>query len=364
MKLKTSANPQSHSPETIERYSRSAIDATRAASARGLASLEVLQSLCLQALKDILDCKPDQAWMTIGTASRLLFCRAIVGDESLDIAADKDLDLRCRWSVFILEKVFSPHTCTSSTLVEGVDYPQSAPLPPPAAITGGGDQVPDLYNSDDAVTDFGIIAYRIQLISLWGDLAAWIHDIKSGKPESPWLPDSNHAKLSAKYFEFERHLPHKHLLRNLSFTKRSTDEILRQREYWVPWVTKQVLLHGIPAIINHPFIHLVALRRGSKGPQPPAFLQQTIDLTLFHSSWVFRLLKCCEEHGLEISDPLVGHIVAVLAVVPWLFQFALDEKVAQTASKNRVWCNGYLARASRLWPHISQKVKPISEELS
>uniref|UniRef100_A0A8H7KEM0 Zn(2)-C6 fungal-type domain-containing protein n=1 Tax=Bionectria ochroleuca TaxID=29856 RepID=A0A8H7KEM0_BIOOC len=337
----------------VEHYTMSAEAMTRILSVQGVARLEVIEALCLQTLTALAACKPNVAWMTIGIASRLVSCRALRSDENSN---DRDRSLRCRWSVFCLEKIFSPHMSIPTKYLDGLEYPSSAPLPPLLTSAGAGDKVAGLYDSDEAVTDLGINAYYIQMISVWGDVATWLHDIKLGNDEIPWRPESGHTKLSTRYFEFERQLPHMHLLRNVSFTTRTASEIFEQREYWTSWVLMQILFHAVPATINHPFIHLVAVRRSTKGPQSHAFLQQTVDLAIFHSAWVFRILQCSEGFGLEITSPLVGHLVAILAIVPCLFRFAIDEKVSNRAVKDLKWCQDYLARAALIWPHMSQKL--------
>lgn len=92
---------QGKETEAIEFYGRSAEETARSQAYKGVSSLEVVQSLCLLALKDIMGkliltcsirhaqlihtitaCKPDQAWMTIGTASRLEAMRSLSRDDS------------------------------------------------------------------------------------------------------------------------------------------------------------------------------------------------------------------------------------------------------------------------------------------
>ena len=59
--------------------------------------------------------------------------------------------------------------------------------------------------------------------------------------------------------------------------------------------------------------------------------------------------------------PLVGHLVAVVATIPWLFQRASDVKVAQKAKDDLDWCKSFLGRLSTTWPHIAQKVNFLPE---
>lgn len=134
-------------------------------------------------------------------------------------------------------------------------------------------------------------------------------------------------------------------------------EILEQQEYWRPWLIMQVVSHAVPAILNHPFLHLVAIRGKLSAPSSRLFLQQTVDLTLYHSGWVSRLVSICEDLLFEIYDPLIGHLIAATATIPWFFQFAGDHKVSKKAEEDFRKCEGLLSRMSLTWPHIRRKVR-------
>lgn len=293
--------------------------------------------------------------MTIGTASRLDTLRRLTRHYTSDVQT-MDRSARCHWSVFILEKAFSPQMLDLSTSQDTPDYPLSAPLPPSLPTYRDENCPPDLHVSEDVNKDLGINAYHIKMVSIWGDLTRYLHVIRSGNVETPWLPESTHAKLSLRLYECEAELPQRHLLRSVCFSKRSIAEIMQQQEYWNPWLAMQILSHALPAILNHPFIHLVAMR-GSRGvPQSRLFLQQTVDLALFNSGWVFQFVQFCENLHHEINDPLIGHAVAATATIPWLFQFARDPKVSKKAYDDLGRCERFLSRISSTWPHISRKV--------
>jgi hypothetical protein len=307
-------------------------------------------------------CRPGQAWMSIGTLSRLEALRKSLQLGSIDSSPDQEFGLKCHWTVFILEQTFTPQQCTASQDDDTINYPASAPIPPSLPPTNDGECPADLY-SEDAVEDLGITTYYIKLIGIWGHLSSYMHQIRIGKAGTAWASGSLHNTLCAQIFEHEAMMAHRHLLRNVRFTERSSAELHEQREYWVPWVLMQVVSHAIPAILNHPFIHLVAMRDKPKGPQSRLFLQQTVDQALYHSAWVFRLLRSCESQNFEVYDPLVGQLVAVLATIPWLFQRTSDVKVAQKARGDLSWCKGFLGRLSTSWPHISQKVGILPGQL-
>lgn len=361
--------------DAVKYYTRSAQNTVRELASQGVSTLEVVQSLCLLALRDILgngpctipgshtlivmwlECKPFQAQVTIGTASRLENCRRLANPPGSDISVDQDLSLRCRWSVFILEKIFCPQLCASNDDIQGLGFPSSAPVPPLLPSARREDCPSDLYNGYDAKNDFGITAYYMKMASLSGNVASWLHHMRMAKYEAPWMPESTYAKLVAKIYVCDSQLPASHLLRNVAFSKRSLEEVLGQREYWTPWVLMQVECHACLAILNHPFIHLVAVRSCSAGPPSSMFLQRTVDAAMFHSRWVFHFLRLCDANRLELSDPLVGHLVAAVATIPWLLQFVEDVQISQEATQNLSWCRKYLDRVSIVWPHMLQKVR-------
>ncbi|KAM5360534.1 hypothetical protein ACJA88_014805 [Fusarium oxysporum] len=344
--------------DLIENYARCARDEVQDLASQGIARLQVVQSLCLLALSDILICKPYQAQMTIGTASRLEACR-LAANDAFSEPVNTDLSLRCSWSVYILERVFSPRFCVSDEEIPGPDFPQSAHIPPPSSSSGSEDYPSDLYNPYTSSVDHGVTAYYIRMVSNWGHISLWLHHIQYAKPESPWLPGSKYAQLIARVYECDSQLPAGHLLRNVAFSKRSPTEVLQQREYWIPWVLMQVQCHAYLSILNHPFIHLVAVRNCSKGLQSGIFLQHTIDAARFHSNWVFHFLRLCDEHQLELRDPFIGHLVAAVATIPWLLQFVEDKQVSQKAAHDVTWCSMYLSRISQTWPYIYQKLEMI-----
>ncbi|KAF7591893.1 hypothetical protein BBP40_000940 [Aspergillus hancockii] len=338
-------------------YARCAEDSVMRLAAEGSSKLDVIVSSCILALRDLIRQQPARAWMKIGSAARLETMRIITTNDYCDEPTSEDISARCYWSVYILETALSPQVLDFSAAREAQDFPLSAPWPPPLPTHSGEDYPPDLHTTDEVIKDLGINAYSIKMISIWGKLTQYLRQIRAGHIETPWSPESTHTTLSVNLYEYDTQLAQKHLLRNVCFTKRSTAELLQQQEYWRPWITMQVFSHAIPAILNHPFIHLVAMRGNCGVPQSRLFLQQTVDMALFHSGWVFRLIQTCEDLQFEISDPLIAHAVAATATIPWLFQFARDHKVSKKAYEDLGRCERFLSRISNLWPHISRKLE-------
>ncbi|KAI1055316.1 hypothetical protein LB505_009480 [Fusarium chuoi] len=360
--------------KAVELYGSSAQQEIAILASQGIPKLEIVQALCLLVLVDVAGkcisdascwyqvdagkpaCKPGRAWMSIGTMSRLEALRKLSQSSFYESSPELEASLRCHWTVALLEQTFMPQERSSIYDEDEHRYPASAHRPPSLPPTNDGECPPDLF-SDDASEDLGVTAYYINVIEMWGHLSSYMHQVRIGKAETAWSPGSMHYILCAELYKHETKLPHSHLLRNVHFTKRMAAELQDQREYWIPWLLTQVVTHAITAILHHPFIHLVAMRDGSSGLQARSFLQQTVDQALFNSAWVFKLLRVCEELRFEICDPLVGQLVAVVATIPWLFQRAIDPKVAGKAKGDLEWCKEFLERLSSTWPHIVQKLE-------
>lgn len=68
---------------------------------------------------------------------------------------------------------------------EAPDCPLSAPLLPPLPSGCNESYHPDFLNPEETIEDFSINAYYIGLISVWGKIAFYLHEIQSGKVEIP-----------------------------------------------------------------------------------------------------------------------------------------------------------------------------------
>lgn len=303
-----------------------------------------------------------QAWMTIGAASNLETCRSLVASTHSyhDTSLEGQLDLGCKWSVHILESLYVSGTSPKPPL-PNVHHPRGAPIPPQATTLGEKEDCPaDLYNPYKAPDDCGITGYFLQMSSLYARLSTWLRLVRTAKEEDPASPGSGYAKLVADLYAQDSRLHANHLLRNVCFSKRSRKEIERHREYWIPWVQMQVAFHSYLAILNHPFIHLVAVRKWLKKPSSGLFLQSTVDAALFNAGWALHFLQKSDEYRLELYNPFLGNLVAMLATIPWLFQFVGDDSISQKSARDFEWCMEYLNKSAELWPHLQQKVSAMS----
>lgn len=258
----------------------------------------------------------------------------------------------------MLERTFFPQLSVSQLTAAPVpDHPNSAKLPSALPAPADGKPTDPLGGEirEDSTWDLGINAYYMNWLSVWADLAVYLRNIRLGDTEIPWSENSTYAKLSVKLFDCESKLPDRHLLRYVNFHRRPPADLHSQLDYWAPWFAMQVISHAVTALLNHPYIHMSAMRR-ARVPQSRHFLQQTVDQALFHAGWVFRLVGMCEDQLFEVRDPLIAHVVAATVTIPWLFQFAADVTVSTRAKEDLRKSDRLLRRMSRMWPHLARKV--------
>lgn len=291
--------------------------------------------------------------MATGTAARLEIFRNMTQDSVNDYR--REVSSRSYWSAFLLERIFFSQQTSLRHTGNTVDYPPSCPWPSPIypeRETGYRSGISSLEN----IKDPGINAYFIGIASIWGDIVSYLHEARSGKVEVSWSPDSAHARLNTRLHELDSHMSQRHLLRNVFLTKRSRDEIDRYREYWIPWAMMQIMLHSSWAMVNHPFIHLVAVKEKTGFCQVSNFLQQIVDQALFHAGWVFRLVRTFDDIKFELNNPVIGLLVAATASIPWMFQFAKDMQVSSNADRDLGTCVRTLEQIATSWTSISHKV--------
>ncbi|KAF4456496.1 hypothetical protein F53441_1400 [Fusarium austroafricanum] len=344
--------------KAIEYYITSARSIVVDMAAEGLVQLEVMQALCLLALCDHIAGKSSRAWMMIGMAAKLEALRLSDPKASSSRQSD-DAISRCHWSIGILESTFTPHCNTLFETSHAPSYPKSVPRPTPLHSSHGMKSycadLTDAYEGN--VQDVGIIATCLGYISVWGSIISYLRDIRNGANEYPWLATSRHNQLTVKLYELENLTSHRHLMRNAPFPDQPAFDLSENREYWAPWVLFQIMMHATQAILNNPFVQLVALRRAGRNFQPRSFLQNTVDQALFHAEWVSRLVQMCTDRQFEVNDPLIGQAVAGCVSILWIFQFARDRKVSEKAKENLGTCETFLGHLSRKWPHIAEKVE-------
>lgn len=303
-----------------------------------------------------------KAWMSIGIATRLESVRNL-WESNLIPNNESAEENKCYWSIHTIEAVFFPHMPGAPAHDPNRKYPHSVEPPPPIPLDAYDFNAPDFDNALGSSDELGINTHAGRMIAVWSQVACHLHEIRRGEVQIPWMPESTYSKLNLSLFEYEAQFNQRHLMRSLFPFKRTSDEIQAYREYWNPWLTTHLVLHASLALLNHPFIHLVALRRNKGMSQSRLFLQQVVDQALFHSGWVFWLVGIFEDLNIEIYNPLIGLAVAATSTIPWLYQFVKNAKVACKASQNLAKGQRLLQRLSKTWPCMSQKVSSSTANL-
>ncbi|EGY22168.1 uncharacterized protein VDAG_03606 [Verticillium dahliae VdLs.17] len=299
--------------------------------------------------------------MSIGTASRLKTLRVLIRQASpaASDTEDADVDALCYWSVFILEKAFSPTYTVLSSQDDAPALPSNPCLLP--GVSEPAFEAVQIGHQQTQDPKAGIVSSSVQIISIWGDICAYLSSIRKGKTEVPWSSNSTYSQIQVQLHQFELDLAPPHRFENILVKQRSPSELHSYGEYWSPWTIMQLTSHAALTVLNHPFLHLVALRGRECRAQPKLFMQHIIDQSLFHTGWVIRLLQTFEEMGLEINDPLMGHQVAATAIIPCLFQFSQDQQMASKAREGLYLCERFLERLSVKWPHIRHKLNILRQ---
>ncbi|KAF5536405.1 C6 transcription factor [Fusarium mexicanum] len=334
-------------------YTRKAEEAVSVLASEGDISPEVTQSLCLIALKHLNNQQRARAWMTTGTAARLQALRVFSSDNTA--SSTDDSVSRAHWSVFMLERLFVP--MMPDAFGPGVpEFPISAPKPlaPQTATPERAQAQPRTILSSDP----GIIGVHIRLVSIWGKLRFYLHSLRRGVTEKPWSPDSTQTKLNIEMIEHEALIDSSYFLSKALLPSRTTAEISSHREYWDPFMASQIIWHAIHALLNHPFVHLFLLRSSRDVPPSCLFLQQRIDMALFHTGSLFRILQSFMDL-MDIVDPMVVDFVAAAATVSWFFQFSADPKISRRAREELDKCDAFLSHVAVTWPHVNQKLETL-----
>ncbi|KAG5760039.1 hypothetical protein H9Q72_011836 [Fusarium xylarioides] len=333
-------------------YTRKAEEVVSILASEGDISPGVTQSLCLLALKHLNNQQLARAWMTTGTAARLEALRVLSFDNT---PSTDDSVSRAHWCVFMLERLFVP--TTPDAFGPAVpEFPLSAPKP----LAPQSTPIPERATQPRTIlsSDPGIIGVHMRLVSIWGKLRFYLHGLRRGVTEKPWSPDSTHTKLNIEMIEHEALIDSSYFLSKALLPSRTSAEISSHREYWDPFMASQIIWHAIHAVLNHPFVHLFLLRSSRDVPPSCLFLQQRIDMALFHTGSLFRILQSFMDL-MDIVDPMVADFVAAAATVSWFFQFSADPKISRRAREDLDKCDAFLSHVAVTWPHINQKLETL-----
>jgi hypothetical protein len=228
-------------------------------------------------------------------------------------------------------------------------YPESGRTPNQI----DGDALPDTNTTTNP--DRGVVACSLQLSEIWFKITRYAR--RRGKPSTlpPWSPQSEYAIIMAQQMDSETRMPDVHRFKPAQFSKHSRDDLNAHRDYWGPWIYLQILYHTNLCLLNHPLLLSLRLRNFKSPIIPEMFLQSTADLISSHTSWITHLIGMLEAKSFKVTDPFLGHCVAITATIYLQESFVEESVIRQEKMDNFEKCLAFV-RGFKEWPHIGRVV--------
>lgn len=89
---------------------------------------------------------------------------------------------------------------------------------------------------------------------------------------------------------------------------------------------------------------------------PHSFLQNSFEQISLHTNWVLHFLDVLERKGYEVSDPILGYGVVVIATIHLQHSFVEDSVLRERAQTGFAKCQRFLLTMADRWPHVSNMV--------
>lgn len=203
----------------------------------------------------------------------------------------------------------------------------------------------------------GIWAYMVQLSTLWREVRTYMMQCAHSQSEPPWSVNSGYAVIGAHLMDLETKLPTFHRYDSARFADRSHED-LENRTYWTPWLFLQFTYHAIHSMLNHPFLY-------SYRPQhsallvPNTFWKTSSEQALIHTTWIIRFVDLLSKKNYRVSDPFIGHCVALAGTINLYFCSAPTRRARDAAQVKLATCLRFLAEMAQLWPVCQMMVSPF-----
>jgi hypothetical protein len=214
-------------------------------------------------------------------------------------------------------------------------------------------------SSSDIKPDIGISGSNIYTSELWAMACNYASSHVGVEAHSPWSPISDYTMINFRHSEHESLMPLRFRLHASRFQDHPPAELQAHRDYWGPWMFFQMVWHAVPCLVNHPFLLSMRLRNFRR-TMPQSFLRNSFEQLTFHSGWVIHFIELAEAKNFEISDPLIGHCVAIVATIYLQHSFVEDESFNRKAQTGFEKCLRFLRNMGRRWPHIDRQVSCLS----
>lgn len=262
---------------------------------------------------------------------------------------------RCFWGLLLLKTL------------QGIDFgivdltgEENIPWFPESARTPNQSYTSSLsINTSSRPNDTGVVACYLRMSEVWFKITRYAR--RRAKPSKlpPWSPESEYATIMAQQMESETRMPNVHRFKPAQFSQKSTEDLNANRDYWGPWIYLQILYHTNLCLLNHPLLLSLRLRNFKSSVIPEMFLQSTADLISTHTSWITHLIGMLEAKSFRVSDPFLGHCVAITATIYLQESFVEDVVVREEKMNNFSKCLEFV-RGFKEWPHVGRLVCCLS----
>ena len=347
--------------------------------------LATLQALCLLSFSNLVRGDVQLASFHVSLASNLMHCAGLDTHRSTDRTLALENERRLYWSVQMVAalcgaplKIPSTYSISAPSFVLPVETnatarrntadTQPAPLlpldPPSIGIRRPpGNSSTAAATADRAVSPniTSIWLHMVRSASLWGLVRAYLwrchHEqqrpsasLQSGQDQrAPWHPDADYTAIHAQLFDMEGAFPVSFRYDASRFMERPLDELLRHRDFWLPWMKIQVTYHTIHAVLNHPFLYSPRVSQARPGG-PNSFWKTSTDLALLHSTWIARILGMAHKKGLPLADPFFVYAASVAITLHVYWSRASDPSIRTAAEKYIDVCRAFIADLAVHWP--------------
>ncbi|POS81287.1 hypothetical protein DHEL01_v200337 [Diaporthe helianthi] len=199
-----------------------------------------------------------------------------------------------------------------------------------------------------------ILVFTDQLAEVWHMASCYAARPADSDTPPPWKSDSDYSHIMSRHLDIDSRVPTKYRWRenNFKFQDLDSAELQKQRGYWGPWLFLQFVYAAIPCLLNHPFLLSMRLRN-FRHTMPQSFIQQSFEQITRHAGWIMYFLDLLERKTFQVSDPVLGQCVAIIATIHLQHSFVRNDTLRARAQSGFEKCMAFLRRLGRMWPNIS-----------
>ncbi|RDW59242.1 hypothetical protein BP5796_12166 [Coleophoma crateriformis] len=338
-------------------YSTAAREIALDRVSKGPIEISTLQTFCLLALIDLTNGDTVRSRVHAGLAMNLANCSSLNSNPSAGTnSAETEERRRCFWSISLVGRLHG----SSVEFFQG-RMKQDPPFPvsvKPNALPNAQDESNPVGNGSHISHDSGIIGYVMLLTKVWSAARLYLESHGNLGSVPPWSPKSEYSKVFALLTDLGIEMHPNHRYRNVRPLDRSAHDLQTHRAYWGPWFLTRFLYHTIICILNHPLLITLQLQQfGQRVPE--VFLQQTGSQLSIHTNWLMHYMKFFKSKPFKVSDPFLGHCIAILATIELQLSFSKDPETRKLKQENFAMCLEFTQSLGREWPHMLQIAKKL-----